>query len=915
MKNLLPLLLVLVSLSACTKKASHLVIGVSQCSDDEWRRNMNTEILREAMFYENVQVDFRTAKDDSRQQIADIRRFIQEGVDLLVVSPNQAVPITPVVEEAFDKGIPVIVVDRKILSDKYTAYIGADNYEIGKDVGNYVVDKLGKRGSVLEITGLTGSTPATDRHQGFVNALQKYPDIRILESIDAGWLQSQAMEKMDSALRKYPHIDLVYAHNDPMAVGAYLAAHRQNRQADISFIGIDALPNPDCGVDQVLRKVLDATFIYPTGGDAVMQTAMAVLRKKPFLRENILSTAVVDTTNARVMKLQTDYIVEQNNKIELLNTKVNDYFKLYSNQQIVLYASLFILVLLVGISVIIYKAYRSKNKLNALLSKRNNEITCQKEQLEEQRDQLMILSQQLEEATHAKLVFFTNVSHDFRTPLTLIADPVDQLLSDGRLDGEQTKLLGIVKRNVNILLRLVNQILDFRRYENGKLELSLSKANLKQQVEEWNNAFLPAAMKKHLKFSFETIDEDVDSFLLMDWEKIERIYFNLLSNAFKFTPENGKISVKLSTYMEEEQQFLRLIVADTGVGISAEHIRNIFERFYKIDLHHAGSGIGLALVKAFVEIHGGRIQVASNAGQGTVFTVDIPVREAGNEILVPVPDEKAVSPIASIEEEFEESAEEELEFDSSSREVLLIIDDNQDIRDYVRSLFAPHYTVLEAEDGRKGLRKAMMCVPDLIICDVLMPVMDGIECCRRLKQEIQTSHIPIIMLTACALDEQRIEGFECGVDSYISKPFNFKVLDARVRNLLDNRKRMKQFFGDSVSLAKENISDMDKDFINKFKKLIEENLSDSELNVEELGRMMGMSRVQLYRKVKLLTNYAPNELVRIARLKKAASLLVSTEMSISQVTYEVGFTSPSYFTKCYKEYFGKSPTEFLKHKD
>lgn len=914
MKNPVLLLLVLVLLSfACAKKSSHFIIGVSQCSDDEWRRKMNTEIVREAMFYENVHVDFRTAKDDSKQQIADIRQFIQEGVDLLVVSPNQAVPITPVVEEAFDKGIPVIVVDRKILSDKYTAFIGADNYEIGKDVGNYVADKLGKRGNVLEITGLTGSTPATDRHQGFVNALQKYPDVRILESMDAGWLQSMAIEKMDSALRKYPQIDLVYAHNDPMAVGAYLAAYRQKRHGHISFIGIDALPNPDCGVDQVLRKVLDATFIYPTGGDAVMQTAMAILEKKPFLRENILSTAVVDTTNARVMKLQTDYIVEQNNKIELLNTKVTDYFKLYSNQQIVLYASLFILVLLVGISVIIYKAYRSKNKLNSLLSKRNDEITRQKEQLEQQRDQLMTLSKQLEDATHAKLVFFTNVSHDFRTPLTLIADPVEQLLSDGKLDAEQSKLLGIVRRNVNILLRLVNQILDFRRYENGKLELSLSKANLKQQVEEWNNAFLPAALKKHLKFSFEVMDKEVDSFLLMDWEKIERIYFNLLSNAFKFTPENGKISVTLSTYIKGEQRYLRLIVADTGVGVSAEHIRNIFERFYKVDLHHAGSGIGLALVKAFVEIHGGQIQVASNAGQGTLFTVDIPIVKAGYEPTVPLIDRKVSGPIVSIEEEFEEEAEEPKEMDSS-KEILLIIDDNQDIRDYVKTLFASSYTVLEAEDGRKGLKKAMMYVPDLIICDVLMPVMDGIECCRRLKQEIQTSHIPIIMLTACALDEQRIEGFECGVDSYISKPFNFKVLDARVRNLLDNRRRMKQFFGDSVSLAKENILDMDKDFIDKFKKLIEENMTDSELNVEKLGKMMGMSRVQLYRKVKSLTNYAPNELVRIARLKKAASLFVSTDMSISEVTYEVGFTSPSYFTKCYKEYFGENPTEFLKRK-
>ncbi len=258
--------------------------------------------------------------------------------------------------------------------------------------------------------------------------------------------------------------------------------------------------------------------------------------------------------------------------------------------------------------------------------------------------------------------------------------------------------------------------------------------------------------------------------------------------------------------------------------------------------------------------------------------------------------------------------ETEEQIPDENKECILIIDDNADVRDYVKSLLKEEYTVIEAPDGRAGLKKAMKYVPDAIICDVMMPVMDGLECCRKLKTELQTSHIPVMLLTACSLDEQRIQGFECGADSYISKPFNSKLLLVRLRNLIDNHKRLKQFFGDKITLSKESVSEVDKGFVERFRELIEENLADSELSVEDLGSKMGLSRVQLYRKIKALTNYSPNELVRIARLKKAASLLASSEKTISEITYEVGFTSPSYFTKCYKEYFGESPTDFLKRR-
>lgn len=907
MKNylLLSILCLAGILMSCTQKHTRYRIGVSQCSDDEWRHKMNNEIVREALFYDGVEVEIRTAKDNNRNQIADIKYFIDKKVDLLIVAPNEAAAITPVVEKAYRQGIPVVVIDRKILSDKYTAFVGADNYEIGKDVGQYILNRLHGKGKVLEITGLEGSTPAMERHKGLTDVLKEEPGIEITASVDGAWLQSVAGEKMDSVFQTNKNIDLVFAQNDRMAIGAYLSARQQQLEKEMLFVGIDALPGKEYGVEQIINGVLDATFIYPTGGDKIVQVAMDILEKRPYERDTKLSTALVDKTNAWVMQLQTDHITEQDGKIERLNNQVNEYLSRYSAQTMFLYACLIILLLFAALLAIIVRAYWTKNRMNMELSR-------QKKKLEEQRDQLISLSKQLEEATHAKLVFFTNVSHDFRTPLTLVADPVEQLLEDKALTPRQQSLLKVVHKNVHILLRLVNQILDFRKYENDKLELVRANMNLRVQLQEWSHSFQTLALKKHIHFVLEVNDDRADYLMAVDAEKMERVYFNLLSNAFKFTPENGTITVTLSTLTKEEGgRYARLVVADTGSGISVQHIRHIFDRFYQIDVNHAGSGIGLALAKAFVELHGGEITVDSVEGKGTVFTVDIPmtvVEEPSADLV----QEPRITQQTVVEEL--EDMETEEQIPDENKECILIIDDNADVRDYVKSLLKEEYTVIEAPDGRAGLKKAMKYVPDAIICDVMMPVMDGLECCRKLKTELQTSHIPVMLLTACSLDEQRIQGFECGADSYISKPFNSKLLLVRLRNLMDNHKRLKQFFGDKTTLSKEPVSDVDKGFVDRFRELIEENLADSELSVEDLGSKMGLSRVQLYRKIKALTNYSPNELVRIARLKKAASLLASSEKTISEITYEVGFTSPSYFTKCYKDYFGESPTDFLKRR-
>ncbi|MDR1437008.1 MAG: substrate-binding domain-containing protein, partial [Candidatus Symbiothrix sp.] len=617
------------SLVACRQKPAIHIVGFSQCSDDEWRRKMNTEMQHEAMLHPDIALEIRSVADDTEKQIADIQNFIDRKVDLIIVSPNKAAPVTPVVEKACKSGIPVILVDRKILSDEYTAFIGADNYRIGKEAGNYIIKLLNGKGNVVEIRGLDGSSPATERHQGFISAIDNYPGIRLLSSVDGAWQEDTGENKMEEILAACPEIDVVYAHNDRMATGAYNAAARQNKSHSMAFIGIDALPGIGGGIAQVLDNKLKATFIYPTNGEKIMQLAADILHGKPYEKYNTLYTTVVDETNARVLKLQTDLITEQENKISLLNRRIDSYLTQYATQRYLLLVAMMIVILFSCLFAVIFRAYRSKQRLNVELEKRNEEINRQKDLLEQKRDRLLNLSKQLEEATHAKLVFFTNISHEFRTPLSLISGPVGSLLADKSISGEQRRLLSLAQKSVTVLLKLVDQIIFFRQYENGKLELNFSSNDLQCQLIEWNELFRELAGQKHLRFNFYATENDYR--MAYDPEKIERIYFNLLSNAFKYTPEKGFVSVSLNKICTGDGDAAEIKISNSGNGISKRDILNIFDRFYRVDSHIAGSGIGLALTKALVELHLGEIHVESDETTGiTTFTVNIPFRQDEN---------------------------------------------------------------------------------------------------------------------------------------------------------------------------------------------------------------------------------------------------------------------------------------------
>ncbi len=867
----------LLVLAGCNRNTKKYVIGVSQCSEDIWRNKLNDELLMETYQHKDVELLFASAKDNDKLQTEQIEKFIQRGVDLLIISPNQVHSITPVIDKAYDKGIPVILFDRKTDSQKYTAFIGADNVKVGKTIGEFIAKTLHGEGKVIEIKGLDNSSPAIDRHKGFVQALSKYPDIQLKRTLSGEWTKESGYKSIKSAIADAKDCNIIWGQNDRMAEGAQCAMAEAGVY-NVLYVGTDALPNKGGGIEAVHNGKLLASYIYPTRGDMVMQLAMRILKKQPFHRDNYLKGALVTKDNAKVLLLQNEEMMKQRSRLSDLNSKVDIYLAQYNHQKIYMLLGGVIIALLIGLIVYIYRT--------------------------------IILRRELEEqATNAKLQFFTNISHELRTPLTLIADPIEHIVNDENLTKQQRNMLQIVEKNVSILMRLVNEILDFRKIQNKKMELTLSEFELTHYLKEWANTFESIATKRKIKVESIT---PAPIRLCADIYKVERICYNLLSNALKYTSEGGSITIKAKSTDET----VEICIKDSGKGIAKEDIKHIFDRFYQVrNSNKDGTGIGLAIVKAFTELQGGTAKVESEVGKGSEFTITLPKRVAGDNFQ---PAEETYTMNDFLDESSavtDISTENKVSKITSDRQEdkprVLVIDDNADIRAYATALLSDEYDVMEASDGSEGLKKAVREVPDVVVCDVMMSGMDGLECCKHLKSDSLTCHIPVILLTAKTLDEHRAEGYAYGADAYLTKPFNGNVLKARIKNLITNRKLMKIVFGnDAQQEPMEAVAQSaESQFVEKFRTIIQGNLGNSDLNVETISHEMGISRAQLYRKIKSITGISPNDIIREARLRRADRLLETTDKSVSEIAYEVGFSSPSYFTKCYREFFGRTPNK------
>ena len=915
---------IIVLLTGCAQQPRKYVIGVSQCSEDTWRDKLNDELKMGEYLNDSLIVKLASSNDDNMLQNKQVNQFIDEGVDLLIVSPNQLSAISKSVERAYDKGIPVILYDRKTNSDKYTAFIGCDNYTIGKSMGTFIAQQLQGKGRIVEISGLEGSSPALERHRGFMDAIKPYPGLRVVASEGGNWKEEGGIQAMKRILKQTQDFDYVFAHNDCLAWGAYVAARQMRVKRNYKYTGVDGLATEGGGLELVRDGIFEASYLYPTKGDEVIALAMKILKHQPYERDNYLSTSIITQANAALTLMEARDAERQTHNLKTLHKQVNQYLSDYNSQKVMLIGLCLFLLVCLAAAALIFRGYLIKVKLNETLAKTNGELKRLNVELGEKNEELKRLNEEVLELTHSRLVFFTNISHELRTPLTLIADPVEMLLEDSGIKGKSRELLKMVQRNALALQQLVSNILDFRKIQNGKMELKLYRFDIVKTLTMWVGDFQLTAERKQIRLHLDVDDLKGSHEMIADQEKISRIVFNLLSNALKYTPAGGEIFVSL----KDEGANLRLDVKDTGKGISQDEADKIFERFFQAKGAASGTGIGLALVKSFVELHHGEARVESEPGKGSDFIVVIPREQEGDSQVihndVDIVDNSVNASASTGKNVVDESVlqyiddgdrsrgkVQQLVNENTNRPTVLVIDDNTDIRQYERTLLQDEYIVLEAADGKEGLAVALKEVPDLVICDVMMPVMDGLELTEQLKTNTATSHIPVIMLTAKNLEEHRAEGYEHGADSYITKPFHSKVLLARIENLLRQRQLLKHLYQGVQEAEKEiseaHLEDRDRQFLKQLQAIIQKNLSDSEFGVEDMGQQIGLSRVQLYRKVKAMTGSSVVDLLRKARLAKARRLLETRSMSVSEVAYEVGFSAPSYFTKCFKEEYGMLP--------
>ncbi|MCD4665426.1 MAG: tetratricopeptide repeat protein [Bacteroidales bacterium] len=546
------------------------------------------------------------------------------------------------------------------------------------------------------------------------------------------------------------------------------------------------------------------------------------------------------------------------------------------------------------------------------------------------------LNKKLEELNLTKSRFFANISHEFRTPLTLLLGPLEQLLKNPK--QEEKEMIGMMFRNASRLLFLDNQLLDLAKLESGKLKLEVGCSNISQAIKGMALSFQSLAEKKKIDFKCSFPEQEIQSFF--DQDKLEKIVYNLLSNALKFTSQNGQVIFELSLISDKRKkelpskfrkiqgQVVCISVTDTGPGIAKEHLPFIFDRFYQVDSrlnrNFEGTGLGLSLTKELIELHHGKISVESEPGKGSTFIVCLPIDKIAfdtNEI-IEAGDVSFKTSIFTNNLQTENKLEKQDIKEGSDKELseeellqLLIVEDNSDMRSYIRNCFDGQYNILEAADGLSGYKTAISKIPDIIITDLMMPRMDGIELCNKLKTDERTSHIPVILLTALSSVEDRVLGLETGADDYIAKPFNRQELLTRVQNLTMQRKLLRERFGKEIKIQAKDIAvtSADEKFLNKLILFIENNIADPDLNVDSLTEQIHLSRSQLHRKLKALTDMSSTEFIRNIRLKRAAQLLEQHHGTIAETVYAVGFNSLSYFSKCFQKQFGLTPKEYIEH--
>lgn len=852
---------------------------------------------RALSFHPGYTLLYEDAGNSTSRQIEQIKALARQQIDLLIVSPNETESITQAVDAVFQQGIPVVVIDRRIGSESYHTFIGGDNVEIGRMVGAFVGNLLGGKGKVIEVKGLTGSSPARDRHRGFQEQLARFPGVQVIGEFDGQWEKDTARHVAARQLAALRQANLVFAHNDVMALGVYEVCKQNGLTATTQFVGIDALPGPRGGMQLVADGILKATFLYPNGGEEAIETAVRILEHKAVPREISLNSVQVDPSNVRALKTQSERLLSQQQDIEKQSQRIHALTQTYLTQRNTLYVMVLSLLIAIALGAWAFYLVRSKQAAYQTLARQTEEIRQQKDRIE-------AVSQQAKLATEEKLRFYSYISHEFNTPLSLILTPTEDLLSKRAIGSAELKTnLALIQKNAHRLVRLVDQILDLRKSDSGKLSLKATEQDIISFTREIVYDFQHKANRQRIDLQFLA---DVPSQpLWFEREKLDKVLFNLLSNAFKYTPKGGLIHIRVTVAADT----VSIQVKDNGDGMTPEEQANAFDLFYtNAKQYNLGNGLGLALTREFVHLHHGSIDVQSTKGKGTIFTIRLLL---GKDHLQPTEIDQSPSPILTPRLTIDETtaiASSALQATGPKTGTLLIVEDNDELRQYLRTQLSDQFEVITESNAELGWERILDLVPDLIISDVMLPGLDGLELTQRIRSDFRTSTIPVILLTAKGQTEHSIEGIRAGADAYIPKPFALAYLRETINTTLANRAKWQNRYKADYLIKTENRQE--KKFLHELTTLIEHNLSDPSFGVERLSREMGFSRVQLYRKVQALSNKNINDYFTEIRLAKAKVLLSESSKTIAEVAYDTGFSSPANFTTFFKQHTQKTPSEY-----
>ena len=899
---LLSFVLIQSSCNSSDKDNREISIGFSQSIDhDIWRKSMDHDMEVEAALHPEVKLTIYNANRQEKKQIQDIEKFIDDKVDVIIVSPFESDSIIPVIEKANAIGIPVIIVDRKVNTSNYTAYIGADNVEVGRIAGRHVVSLSKGKANVIQIKGASYASPGLERSMGFSQITSQYTGIKVV-NIDAqkDELPKDAFEKV---LESFPDINYVYAYNDVIAYQAWKAAKGKIPKNRIKFIGIDGINGPNGGIQLVKDRVLDATILYPTGGSEAIKLALKIANKEIVPKNNKLNTTLIDSLNADIMSNQFDRIAIQQSNIEEQQDIIVNQGKKYATQSNLL--KLLFLLFILTLCLAVYSIYS-----RITISRKKGELEITNKKIKSQRNEIKKYSEEIKQSNEARLNFFMGLSHEFKTPLTLILSSVESLSTELKTKGSLVnKEINLMYNNSRRLLRLINQLLDYRKVEDKKFILRASNTNLLDFSKSIIIDFEREAKKLNVDFSLVSDNPELEVYI--DRNLMDKVYFNLLSNAFKFTPENGKIAIKIKE--DKTNNVVKISFKDSGIGIPENELNQVFNAFYQgSNNFRNSSGVGLHLSKSFVDLHMGKIEIFSKNGTEFIITLQLGKAHLDEKNILNNPVLEIINQTDYLDEEVFQSLESK---SSEDKYTVLYIEDNKDLSDFISNKLSLEYNVYTS-NGVNAIEQSLEIIPDVIICDLNLPDKNGFEICEILKKDLRTSHIPFIILTASEDQDSYLKALESGADVFLTKPFSLKVLSQSIKGLLFNREKLRFYYSNNISTIinnnENNFGSKEQLFLRKLNELLEKNIDSSIYTVEELAKDLNISRVQLYRKVKAILGISVSDHINNIRLDKAKELLLNSNQTISEIAYAVGFSSPNYFSTSFKNKFGVSPKEFKK---